>query len=193
MNKSLETMYMYLSRLSPLPQEQWNSFASLAKPITIRKHHYFLQAGEYPNTIAQCINGLFRLYYLTSDGNELNKSFCVTGEFLASYSSLLQRTPAFFSIQALIDSEVMVFSYSDIQFLYTQHPCWERLGRIIVENLYMKKECRERELLMLSTEERYRIFLEQYGHLTKHIPQYHIASYLGITPVALSRIRRKLT
>ncbi|MNI08038.1 hypothetical protein D3C73_610620 [compost metagenome] len=117
----------------------------------------------------------------------------MNNEFITSYSSLLQNAPSFFAIQALMDSQLIVIPYSDFQSLFARHICWERLGRIIVEQLFVKKETRERELLLLSAEARYLLFLEKYGQVVKHIPQYHIASYLGITPVALSRIRKKLT
>jgi CRP-like cAMP-binding protein len=101
--------------------------------------------------------------------------------------------PSYFSVQSLADSELITFRYKDFQALYDRHVCWERLGRIIAEQLFINKETRERELLLLSAEARYRMFLERYGHLSGQIPQYHVASYLGITPVALSRIRRSLT
>jgi CRP-like cAMP-binding protein len=137
--------------------------------------------------------GLFRLYYTTPDGAEYNKNFCGQNEFVASYSSLLMNKPAYFSIQALMDGELLVVRFQDFEALCDRHACWEKLGRKISERMFISKEKRERELLMYSAEERYRQFLGQYKHLENRIPQYHIASYLGITPVALSRIRRRLT
>ena len=94
---------------------------------------------------------------------------------------------------ALMDSELLVIRFRDFEALFDRHACWERVGRKIAEGMFISKERRERELLMLSAEERYRLFLGRYKHLEKRIPQYQIAAYLGITPVALSRIRRRLT
>jgi len=136
---------------------------------------------------------LFRLYYTTPDGSEYNKSFCSGNDFVASYGSLLTGTPASLSIQALTDSKLIVIPYAKFQMLYDRHACWERLGRLLVERLFVKKESRERDFLLLSAEARYLKFMESYGPLAANIPQYHIASYLGITPVALSRIRNRLT
>lgn len=73
--------------------------------------------------------------------------------------------------------------------LYKRHRCWETLGRKLAEGLYIKKEMKERLLLMNTAEERYLQFLKEFPGLEKRVPQYHIASYLGITPVSLSRIR----
>lgn len=188
-----ESIYSRLQKISPLPYEEWKAFKELSVHKTIAKNSHFIRAGELVDSISLCINGLFRLYYTTPDGNEFNKSFCTKHDFITSYSSLLQNIPSFFSIQSLTDSELIVIRYQDFQSLYPRHVCWERLGRIIAEQLFIKKEMRERELLLLSAEARYLLFLKKYGHVALNIPQYHIASYLGITPVALSRIRRKLT
>ncbi|WP_239615589.1 Crp/Fnr family transcriptional regulator [Cohnella mopanensis] len=193
MEHALPALYEGIQRLSPIPIEEWNVFRQFAFPKTVAKNAHLVREGEQVDSIAICMSGLFRLYYTTPDGGEFNKSFCAKHEFLASYSSLLLGTSSFFSIQALVDSELIVVRYSDFQSLFTRHVCWERLGRILTEQLFVKKETRERELLLLSAEERYRLFNAKYGHLAEQIPQYHIASYLGITPVALSRIRRKLT
>jgi CRP-like cAMP-binding protein len=193
MEQMWESSYASLQQISPVPREEWNVFKALLVHKTIEKNSHFVRAGEPTDSIGLCVSGLFRMYYTTPDGQEFNKSFCDKHNFVASYSSLLQGTPAFFSIQALVHSELIVIRYKDFQSLYDRHVCWERLGRNITEQLYVKKEMRERELLLLSAEDRYKLFLGKYGHLISHIPQYHIASYLGITPVALSRIRRNLS
>ncbi|WP_160396899.1 cyclic nucleotide-binding domain-containing protein [Paenibacillus sp. MMS18-CY102] len=180
------------NRIAPIPDSQWEPFWARSAKQTVAKHKHWLRAGEPAQYIGFCTSGLFRMYYTTPSGEEYNKSFCAAADFVASYSSLLLDAPAFFSIQALADSQLAVFRYSDFRALYDKHPCWERIGRTLVEQLYIKKETRERELLILSAEARYRQFLDQFGSTAAAIPQYHIASYLGITPVALSRIRRRI-
>lgn len=193
MEQTWASIYAVLRQLSPIPLEEWNAFKALAAYRSIAKNAHFVREGGPTDSIAICVSGLFRLYYTTPDGSEYNKSFCGKNDFLASYSALLLNTPSFFSVQALMDSELVVIRFADFQALYARNVCWERLGRILIERLFVKKETRERELLMLSAEKRYLLFIEKYGHHAKNIPQYHIASYLGITPVALSRIRGKLT
>jgi len=186
------SLYSKLQTMSDIPDEQWTIFQKLAEPMTVKKNSCFARQGEPSNSIAFCMNGLLRLYYTTANGTTFNKSFCSSGDFVASYRALLTSSPSYFSIEALMDSELLVIRYEHFQSLFTEHICWERLGRYIVEQLYIKKEQREYELLMLSAEERYRLFLERHSHMINDIPQYHIASFLGITPVALSRIKRKI-
>ncbi len=193
MEQMRESIYANWQSLTPIPLEEWEAFRAIAVHRTFAKNSHFIRAGEHADSIGLCVSGLFRLYYTTPDGHEFNKSFCTTHDFIAAYSSMLQRTSAYFSIQALMNSELLIIRYEDFQSLYSRHICWERLGRMMAEQLFIKKEIRERELLMLTAEERYLLFLDRYGHAAKHLKQYHISSYLGITPVALSRIRKKLT
>lgn len=193
MDNLMSVLYERLGSGTAIPSEEWDAFAAITERRIVPKLRHFVEAGDCTEAVGFCIGGLFRLYYTTPDGVEFNKSFCASGEFVASYGALLQGIPSYFSIQALMDSELVVFRYHDYKALYDRHPCWERLGRLIAEQLFVSKETRERELLLLSAEDRYRLFLERYGPVAAAIPQYHIASYLGITPVALSRIRRRLT
>jgi len=96
-------------------------------------------------------------------------------------------------VQALEDASLLVVDYHRWQNLYRSHTCWMNLLFVLIEKGYMKKEARERELLIFSAEERYRSFLSEYPDLEKRIKQHLIASYLGITPVALSRIRKEMS
>ncbi|MUT66501.1 Crp/Fnr family transcriptional regulator [Paenibacillus sp. NEAU-GSW1] len=192
MEETEEPLYAALQRIAPIPREEWNAFRAMTERRKLAKNSHFIREGDAAEWIGICISGLFRLYYTTPDGGEYNKSFCKPHEFIATYSSMLLNAPSFMSIQALADSELLMIRYTDFQSLYNRHRCWDRLGRLMAEQLFVKKEIRERELLLLSAEERYRSFLDVYGQLEQQIQQYHIASYLGITPVALSRIRRKI-
>jgi CRP-like cAMP-binding protein len=190
--QALNAMHAKLNLLVPIPTEEWDFFSLLTSHRIIAKNSCFVQMGESIVDIGFCVNGLFRLYYTTADGNEFNKNFCTNGDFVTCYSALLQNVPAFFSIQALANSSLITVEYRHFQSLRTRHICWEQLARLVAEMLYLHKETRERELLLLSAEERYLRFMRRFGPLADQIPLYHAASYLGITPVALSRIRRRL-
>ncbi|GMK39314.1 cAMP-binding protein [Paenibacillus sp. CCS19] len=191
--EEIELLLSAFDRLVEIPDEERVVFRTLIERKTIPAQSHFVLIGEPTADIGFCLSGLFRLYYTTPDGIEYNKNFCGKNEFIAAYSSLLMKEPAYFSIQALMDSELLVVPFRNFETLFDRHACWEKLGRKIAEGMFISKERRERELLMLSAEERYRLFLGRYQHLENRIPQYQIAAYLGITPVALSRIRRRLT
>ncbi|MFD0697914.1 Crp/Fnr family transcriptional regulator [Paenibacillus sp. GCM10027628] len=181
----------FLDGLLPLSENQKNRFYSLFTPITMDKNEHLLLAGERTEHLYFCLSGSFRMYYSTYDGKERIKAFCGADDFITSYSSLLTGSPSSLSIQALQPAKLIQAYYPDFLALTLEDPVWERLARLITEGMYLKKERREMQLLTLSAEERYACFQQEFGTWEARIPQYYIASYLGITPVALSRIRSK--
>jgi CRP-like cAMP-binding protein len=99
--------------------------------------------------------------------------------------------PTRFSIQALEECHLLICDLHNVINMFDRHGCWERLGGILAEQLYIKKEAREAEFLLDDAETRYHNFQKVYPGLEGRLTQYHVASYLGISPVALSRIRRR--
>jgi CRP-like cAMP-binding protein len=156
------------------------------------KNDYLIRAGDVAKNFYFIIEGLVRFFYSTEDGKEFNKSFAVENGYAGSFHSLILQAPCGFFIQTLERTNTLVLPNQLLRELYERHSCWERLGRRNAENMVMVKEAREKELLLDSLESRYRRFLKEYPGLADRIPQYHIASYLGVTNVALSRIRRKI-
>jgi CRP-like cAMP-binding protein len=159
------------------------------RPFCLSKGQYFIQAGEVPTTFGFLISGLCRLYYLDPSGTEWTKAFCLANSVVAAYSALLRGEPSRLFIQALEDSSLLVADYAVYQTLTMEHPCWQILNGKLAESLFIKKEQRESELLLDDAPTRYEKFLTEYPGLEARVKQYHIASYLGITPVSLSRIR----
>jgi CRP-like cAMP-binding protein len=131
-------------------------------------------------------------YYVDRDGNEYTKSFCAENSFVAAYSALLLEQPSRLFIQALEDTKLLIADYSAYRVLSENHACWQALNCKIAEFLFIKKEKRESALLLDDAKTRYLSFQEEYPGLETRIRQHHIASYLGITPVTLSRIRTQL-
>lgn len=170
---------------------QWLAVRQESAWLHLRQEAHLLREGEGVDRVYFCTTGLFRLYYILPDGREYNKSFALAPGFITSYGALMTNTPSAFSIQALEPSTVLAVPYSLLQRLASQSHAWERLVRMLVEQLYLKKEERERQLLYLDAAGRYQMFLEQYPGLGERIHQYHIASYLGISPVSLSRLIRQ--
>ncbi|TNE47072.1 MAG: Crp/Fnr family transcriptional regulator [Deltaproteobacteria bacterium] len=181
-----------LQQMMEVPDKEWLVFADLFQLRTFAKNDYLLRAGETSDPCFFLCEGVVRFYYLTPDGKEFNKSFLQAHQFAASLSTSLLQTPARFSMQALEDVVALEASLSSLRDLFPRHICWERLGRTMAEQLAIKKELRECSFLLDSAEERYLNFLRDYPGLEDKITQYHVASYLGITNVALSRIRRRI-
>lgn len=136
--------------------------------------------------------GLLRYYYL-ADGVEHTGQFFDEGMFVADVAALTTGAPGLQNIDALEASEVMVIPRGALFAAYDADQAFERFGRRIMEEVVAGSQRRSASLLMLSPEERYERFLAVRPNVARRVPQYTIASYLGITPEALSRIRRRRT
>lgn len=180
-----------LDMLVSPPNDEMTSVLSYFSTQVLKQGDYLIRAGENAKQLAFVNAGLLRFYYQTRDGKEFNKSFIVENQFAGAYSAFLTATPARFSIQALEESHLLVANLNDIVQLFEKQACWEKLGRLLAEQLYIKKETREAEFLLDDAETRYHNFQAAYPGLEDRLAQYHVASYLGITPVALSRIRKR--
>ncbi len=191
--KSLERLWQSSTENQVyIPKSEWEYFVSHLTECRFEKNDYLIRAGDVAQNFYFIIEGLVRFFYSTEDGKEFNKSFAMENGYAGSFHSLILQAPCGFFIQALERTSTLVMPNQLLRELYGRHSCWERLGRKNAENLVLVKEAREKELLLDSLETRYRRFLKEYPGLADRIPQYHIASYLGVTNVALSRIRRKI-
>ena len=137
--------------------------------------------------------GLVRVFSCTKNGNEFNKSFAQEGQFIAAIQSPIGATPSIYSIQALEEVVAIAINKKDLDKLYYRSLLWANIGRLYMETLAVRKEKREAQFLLDSAEDRYLQFVEDHPGLADRLPLYHIASYLGITDVALSRIRKRLS
>jgi CRP-like cAMP-binding protein len=178
--------------IADVPAEEETKLCSILVNEDFKKGDTFIREGDVPHKFAFVNNGLFRYYYVDEKGNEFTKGFFPEKNFITSYTAMVRRQPSYYTVQALENAHVLVIDYHQWQNLYHGHACWMKLLFALVEKGYMKKEARERELLILSAAGRYRSFLNEYPDLEKRVKQNLIASYLGITPVALSRIRKEM-
>ncbi|MBD2692077.1 Crp/Fnr family transcriptional regulator [Anabaena catenula] len=187
-----QQLFHVLRSLTEIPESEIYKISSIFYPVKLPVGEFFIKAGELPKTIGFVISGLLRLYYLDHSGTEFTKSFCLDNEFIAAYSALLLKEPSRLFIEALEDTNLLVADYTDYQKLAQKHICWQIVNCKLTQALFIKKEKRESELLLDDATTRYLNFLAEYPQLATRVKQYHIASYLGITTVSLSRIRAKL-
>lgn len=181
-----------IKALSPVPDDQLDRLVRIAKLKKYGRGDYFLRADTTPKSFGFNLEGLFRYYYLDRKGVEYTKDFIPEGRFVISYSAMIQRTPSYFSIEALEDSRVLVIGYDAWHKIIQSHNCWTELVNVLLQQAFMFKEKRERQFLLDDAETRYLDFINEFPNMEGRVKQYLIASYLGITPVALSRIRKKL-
>jgi CRP-like cAMP-binding protein len=184
-------LYEQFNQWAKIPFEQWAIFEEKLVEKSVSKGEYLLQAGEKALEFGIILNGIFRLYYTDKNGKEQIKAFRRDGELLGPYAEILLKIPSRTYIQAMENSRVVLINNDDFLPLYEKHPCWMTMGRLVAEKHFLAKEQREFEFLQLNVIDRYKKFCEEHGPLIGKIPQHQIASYLGITPVALSRVLSK--
>jgi len=178
--------------LTPISAKSSRLLESLFTPMGLDKGDYFIAEQQIATEIGFMEEGIMRAFYRTSDGTEYNKHFFVGPCLIGGYASLITGKPNQINQEALTACNVLTAKFSDILALYKRCPDVERAARILAEQFFVQKEQREIEIVLLDADERYRIFQRDFPTLENLIPQYHIASYLGVTPTQLSRIRKKL-
>jgi CRP-like cAMP-binding protein len=137
------------------------------------------------------MEGNLRQFYV-KDGQEKTTYFYFENHLMSSYISCITGQPSALSIEALTNCRLLIFPYTILQLLYAQSKQWEKFGRLIAEYISIGLEERMVGLLMLSPEERYHQLIQSNKKkIPERIPQHYIANYLGITPVSLSRIRKR--
>ena len=175
-----------------LTDPAWKDLEGLFSYTELKKGDFFVREGEYNDKIAFILEGALRAYYLDQHGNYYNKTFFIQNTFAVSLASVLQNIPSFLNFDALVDTRILQASYQELVKLFDQHRCIETLVRKVIEYEWViNKEQRELRLVLDDAAQRYAYFREEYPGLENQIPQYHIASHLGITPIQLSRIRAK--
>lgn len=184
-------LYQQFDQWARIPQSEWIDFETKLTEKSVSKGEFLLQAGETRLEFGIVLGGLFRLYYTDKNGKEQIKAFRKSGELVGAYAEMLLKIPSRTYVQAMEPSRVVLIQHGDFFPFYERHSCWQTLGRIVAEKHFLAKEQREFEFLQLDVLERYQLFCNDYGELMGKIPQHQIASYLGITPVALSRVLSK--
>lgn len=187
----MEELTAFLKENSHLSPTELNAYLTLFTVKTLQKGDYFAKSGEFSTKFGFLTHGVMRGFYRDANGKEFNKSFFTTNRFVGALSALLTQEKNQINIQCIEPCELLVADYQKMTELFVIHPGIERLAKQLTEQAFIRKEKREIQFVMMDAAERYQIFLKENPQLAKNIPQYHIASYLGITPTQLSRIRNK--
>ena len=152
---------------------------------------YLVQHGERSETLYLLETGLVRLFYTTPDGKERNKGFYSAGQITGPVSAAMTSSPAPFTIQALEPVEALCFRYSDLLEAAGQSAEMALLFRHMLAEAFIRNEQREALLLTCNAEQRYQSLLEHEPYLLERVAQFHLASYLGVDAVTLSRLKKK--
>lgn len=157
----------------------------------INSNDCFLQSGEVCREFAFIEQGLFR-HYINNDGIEETFYFSSENNFVCDYDSFINKKISNKTIVALEDTVIYSISFSNLQLFYSRVSTGERFGRLYSEEIFTNAVKHILSIHTDSAEQRYLNFLNLYKHIQQRIPQYYIASFIGVTPQSLSRIRRQM-
>lgn len=171
--------------------EELAAFTNAFSKRKIKKKEVILSEGTTCRYIWFINKGLVRDYF-HRDGIEVTAGFFKEGEFITNYASFISQKPSKCYIDALEDGELIGISYDSLQYLYSCSKTWERAGRLIAEQLFLVSEQKKDGLLSNSPELQYLSMVQEQPDIVQRVPQYYIASWLGVSPEHLSRIRKKI-
>lgn len=186
-----EQIKSFYSNFIPLSDEEWNLLKPNLRIKYLSKGEKLQVEGDVCNDVTFCNKGLLKSYHL-KDGKEYVEAFFSQNEYMSDYCSFLLRQPSKLYIEALEDCELVLLDYDAVQLLYSRVDNFQKFGRLMAEFLFTQISLRNNSLLFETPEERYLKFSKNRPDLLQRAPQYMIASYLGVTPEALSRIRKRL-
>lgn len=181
----------YYQNFIPLSEENWELLESRLKILKLNKNEFLHKEGEVCKYVTFVNKGLLRAYHKIEDKEFIEAFFC-ENEYLSDYSSFLTQTPGKIYVEAIEDCELVLLDFESVQELYERVDSFQKFGRLMAEYLFIEVSTRNNSLLFESPEQRYLKFTKNERDLQQRVPQYMIASYLGITPEALSRIRKRI-
>ena len=175
-----------------LTEKEKTYFISLLQYQTLKRKDFLLKEGEVSKYSTFVLDGALKGYTVDKEGNEHILSFALKDWWIADMYSYISQKPGTLNIEAVADSEVAMLSKENQEILFAKVPKFERFFRILVENSLVANQQRLIDNLSATAEDRYLRFVKKYPLIPSCVPQHNIASYLGITPEFLSKIRARL-
>jgi CRP-like cAMP-binding protein len=184
----IEALYKYFSKFSPLSGEAMKAISGISSLVLIRKNQDLQPIGHTCKTIYFLKKGVARIYYYKED-IDITESFSFENNIVVRFESLFAGRPSKKGIQAIEDSEFIAINAPQLFKLYDKFPEIEHLFRKITESQLVENINRVESIQFNTAEERYNSLIREAPDVLKRVPLKYVASYLGITPVSLSRIR----
>lgn len=189
----MDELKKILIDLIQLTETEWDSLKEKLFRQEYKAKSIIIREGKMADCIYFIENGILRTYYL-QDGKEINTYFACDGQFITSYSSFISQTPSHEYLETIESSIVYSISFATMNELFKIASKFEKLGRIMAEKNYLCVIDRTRKMQTLTAKQKYLDFIDSYDKkIVQRVPQHQIASYLGIAPESLSRVRKQIS
>jgi CRP-like cAMP-binding protein len=192
-NASIQQLINYFKHLFPLNDKELGEIISRLAARTIRRKQFILQDGDVCRHFTFVVSGCFKMFAVDKNGKEHNLQFAAENDWITDLSSFYSEKASTVFIEAVEPSEILQIKHHDLLYLYVNYHKIDHNFRVIIERKYIEMQNRVLQSISSTAEERYLTFLQQYSNLSGRLPNTQIASYLGITPEFLSKIRREIT
>ena len=169
------------------------AFSSIVSTRRIKRRQFIVQPGFVCQHQTYVLEGAFRSYFINSEGVDHTIQFAIEDWFISDFNSYITQEPASLFVEAIEDSVIQQIEYHATEKLCAKNPKFERFFRLVAQKAFAYSQRRVLSKLGKTAEERYLEFLQMYPSIVQRVPQYALASYLGMTPEFLSKIRNKLT
>ncbi len=183
----------HFANYSPLKEEEIQELEARLTERLVKRRHFILQAGEVCKHYTFVVEGCLKMYKVDAKGNEHNLQFAVEDGWIADIGSFHSEKPSELYINTLEQSTILQIAKPDLIYFYSNFPTFDRIFRVLVENAFIKLQKRVLHNISSTAEERYLDFLKTYPHLINRISNVQIASFIGVTPEFLSKLRKNIS
>jgi len=188
-----DLLYEHIAKKITLSKDDFARFLKLTKRENIEKNNFFLHEGNIAKYIAFVNSGALYSYSTDEKGNKHVIQIAMEGYWIGDLSSFLSEEISKFNVQAIVLTEVIFLNKPNFEKVCIEIPCFERFFRLLIQNAYVNSQKRVSSIYGESVKTRYLELIKIHPTLIQRIPQHYIASYLGIKPQSLSRIRKDLS
>jgi CRP-like cAMP-binding protein len=186
----MEALKQYIRQMIDISEQDLSQLLSTATTRQYKRLQLLSSPGTVPNEIFFVIEGIVRVVITDNEGEEHTVHFAIENQFIADYSGYILMQPAMYSLQAVQHTAAIVLPRAAIDWGYAHLPHGQKLGRLVAEYYFIYQDHRIKNIYARTPAERYNSITDVFPNIHNRVPQHMIASYLGITPVHLSRLKK---
>lgn len=186
----MEQIRQVIKEMIKVSEDELNGFLDKAITKTFKRQEIISRPNTVPNDIYFINKGIIRVSITDNEGSEHTIHFALENQFIADYSNFIQGLPSIYTLQTLEETEVVILPRSTIEWGYKNLIEGQKMGRLIAEYYFIYQDDRIKNLYVRTPKERYDSITEVFPNIHNRVPQHMIASYLGITPIHLSRLKK---